>query len=197
MKTNEIKLTYTPADEPYLGRKLLFHFDEMISCCFERSEIVSKLSHKLELTENQKMASQLIPQSLNLSVSIRELVRQGYLFGAHVLKRSFIERVTILLYLHTFPKKITLWTDGWEYRKAPSFAKMLDEIKQEGKFESEVKGYQITKDLNSLVHGKPDSALWGMIEMENGKLGNAPSKMLNSPRLCDELCADILWLLFL
>ena len=195
MNKNSIKVTYTPDDEPYLGRELLFHFDQMISCCLEKSSHSSKLSHKIELTEGQKMASQVIPQSLNISLSIRELIRQGYLFGAHVLKRSLIERVMILLYLHTFPQKIKLWEDGWLYGKAPSLVKMFNEIKQQGKLDSDIEGYKLTKSLNSLVHGKPDSAFWGMVTMEDGKLGNAPSKMLNSPQLCDELCAETIpWL---
>ena len=100
MKDDEIKLTFSPKDEPYLGRELLFHFDQMISCCLEKSSTISKISNEIDLTESQKMASQVIPQSLNISLSIRELIRQGYLFGAHVLKRSLIERVMILLYLH-------------------------------------------------------------------------------------------------
>jgi hypothetical protein len=84
---------------------------------------------------------------------------------------------------------------GWEFRKTPSLSKMLDEIKQNGNWNIESKGYELTASLNSLVHGKPDSAFWGMVVMENGNLGNAPSKMINSPRLCDELCADIVpWL---
>ena len=191
----EIKVTYTPDDEPYLGRELLFHFDEMISSCLESSNYFSKVSHELRLAEAQKMASQVIPQCINISLSIRELIRQGYLFGAHVLKRSLIERVIILLYLHTFPQKINLWVDGWQYRKAPSLAKMMDEINQHGDFYLDVKGYEITASLNSLVHGKPDSAFWGMVIMEDGNMGNAPSKMINSPDLCDELCAEIIpWL---
>lgn len=191
----DIKVTYTPSDEPYLGRELLFHFDKMISCCLEKNSSCSKLSHEIELTENQKMASQIIPQSLSIALSIRELIRQGYLFGAHVLKRSLIERVIILLYLHTFPNKINLWAEGWEHRKAPSLAKMMEEIKRYGKVDLDVKGYELTASLNSLVHGKPDSAFWGMVLMEDGNLGNAPSKMVNSPELCDELCAEIIpWL---
>ncbi len=31
--------------------------------------------------------------------------------------------------------------------------------------------------------------------MDDGKFGHASSKMLNNPKLCDDLCADILpWL---
>jgi hypothetical protein len=195
MIDKNIKVTYTPEDEPYLGRELLFHFDKMISCCLENNSVISKLTHKIQLTELQKMASQVIPQSINISLSIRELIRQGYLFGAHVLKRSLIERVVILLYIHIFPDKINLWAEGWEFRKAPSLAKMMDEIKQHEGWELETKGYELTASLNSLVHGKPDSAFWGMVVMEDGNLGNAPSKMINSPKLCDNLCADIVpWL---
>ena len=195
MKDKNLKVTYTPEDEPYPGRKLLYHFDKMISCCLEKSAAVSNLTHKIKLTECQKMASQIIPQCLNISLSIRELIRQGYLFGAHVLKRSLIERSVILLYLHLFPDKIDLWVEGWEFKKVPSLSKMLDEIKQNGNWNLESKGYELTASLNSLVHGKPDSAFWGMVVMENGNLENAPSKMINSPKLCDELCEDIVpWL---
>ncbi|WP_219822447.1 hypothetical protein, partial [Vibrio hyugaensis] len=79
---NEICSTFTPANEPYLGRELLFHFDQMISCCLERSAVISKLTHELDMTDHQKMAAQVIPQSISVSLSIRELIRQGYLFGA-------------------------------------------------------------------------------------------------------------------
>ncbi len=200
MKSDNSKITFSPADEPYLGRELLYHFDQMISCCLEKSAVISKLSHELKLSEYQKMASQVIPQSLNLSLSIRELIRQGYLFGAHVLKRSLIERVVILQYLYFYPGKIDLWNSGWENRKAPSLAKMLDEIKSKSNSKDvpEIKGYEFTAPLNSLVHGKPDSSIWGLIKIEDGKYGNAPSKMLDSPQLCDELCAETLpWLVVL
>ncbi len=190
-----MKVVFTPCDEPYLGRELLFHFDQMISCCLEVNSDVAPLSHNINLSSSQKMACQVIPQSISLALSIRELIRQGYLFGAHVLKRSLIERVTILLYLHHYPVKISLWDDGWNHRAAPSLAKMFEEINNKEESKLEVKGYKLTAPLNSLVHGKPDSARWNSIITGDGKYGSAPSKMLSSPSLCDELCADILpWL---
>ncbi len=190
-----MKITFTPDDEPYLGRELLFHFDQMISCCLEKNAIVAPISHEMDLTSSQKMACQVIPQSISIALSIRELVRQGYLFGAHVLKRSLIERVMILLYLHKYPDKISLWEGGWNHRKAPSLAKMFEEINNKEQSNMDVKGYELTASLNSLVHGKPDSAPWNSVVMGDGKFGHTPSKMLASPELCDELCADILpWL---
>lgn len=190
-----MKVVFTPSDEPYLGRELLYHYDQVISCCLEVNSKIAPLSHKLDLSSSQKMACQVIPQSVSLALSIRELIRQGYLFGAHVLKRSLIERVMILLYLNHFPDQIGLWDDGWNHRSAPGLAKMFEKINKKVESGLDVKGHELTASLNSLVHGKPDSAAWNSIVMGDGKFGSAPSKMLSSPALCDELCADILpWL---
>lgn len=195
MNEDELKVVFTPSDEPYLGRELLFHFDQMISCCLEVNSKVAPLSHKLDLSSLQKMACQVIPQSISLALSIRELIRQGYLFGAHVLKRSLIERVMIMLYLHYSPEKVSLWENGWNHGAAPSLAKMFEDINKKEEGRRKIKGYELTAPLNSLVHGKPDSAAWNSIVMGDGQFGSAPSKMLSSPELCDELCADILpWL---
>lgn len=157
--------------------------------------ITAPLSHKLELTEPQKIASQVIPQSISLALSMREMIRQGYLFGAHVLKRSLIERVMILLYLHHFPDEIQLWVEGWPHRKSPSLAKMFEEVNNKESIGADIKGIELTAPLNSLVHGKPDSAPWNSVLMGVGKFGSAPSKIINSPDLCNDLCADVLpWL---
>lgn len=190
-----MKLVYTPDDEPYLGRELLFHFDQMISCCMELSSKIAPLTHNMSLSKNQEMACQVIPQSLSIALSIRELIRQGYLFGAHVLKRSFIERVMILMYLHCFPEKIQVWCNGWKYREAPSLAKMFESVNEHLNLGHNVKGFGLTASLNSLVHGKPDSAPWNLTLVEDNKYGYAPSKIIDNPKLCDELCADVLpWL---
>ncbi len=183
-------MVFTPENEPYLGRELLFHFDQIISCCLEQNALVAPKTHDLELTDLQKMACQVIPQSISIGLSIRELVRQGYLFGAHVLIRSLTERVMILMYLHTFPEKIDIWNDGWKHNKAPSLAKMFEAIKRNVDTECELKGFEMTAHLNSLVHGKPDSAPWNIVKFEDGKFGHAPSKILNDPKLCDDLCAE-------
>jgi len=60
-----------------------------------------------------QLACQVIPQSLSIMLSIRELIRQGYLFGAHVLVRALVERAAILLYLHLYPEEIERWNRGW------------------------------------------------------------------------------------
>jgi hypothetical protein len=93
-------VVFTPDNEPYLGLKSLYVLDVLISAALKENSRIAPKSQTTSLSEHQKMASQVIPQALSIALSIRELIRQGYLFGGHVLVRSLAERSTILLYLH-------------------------------------------------------------------------------------------------
>ena len=45
------------------------------------------------------------------------------------------------------------------------------------------------------MHGDPDSAMWNLVQVSNGKLGHAVSKILKNPSLCDKVCLDAaIWL---
>jgi hypothetical protein len=90
-------VVFTPGNEPYLGRELLFHFDQLISSAMEQNASTAPRSHGRVLSDHQNMACQVIAQALSIALSIRELIRQGYLFGAHVLLRALVERAAILL----------------------------------------------------------------------------------------------------
>lgn len=195
MKPETIPIVFTPDNEPYLGRTLLFHFDQLISSAMEQNADTAPRTHKTELSDHQKMACLVIPQALSIALSIRELVRQGYLFGAHVLLRAFVERAAILLYLHLYPLEIDKWNRGWEFQDAPSLSKMFEAIQAKQKGTLKVRGIDLTDAMNSLLHGKPDSAPWNIVSMGDGEFGFAPSKILNRPDLCDDLCANTLpWL---
>jgi len=184
---------FTPTTEPYLGRELLFHFDKTISWCLEQNRAIAPKTHDLALTDHQKMACQVIPQAVSIALSIRELIRQGYLFGAHVLNRPLAERAAILLYLHKRPNEIDKWNRGWIHGDAPSLVRMFEAL-QEGSGVS-IRGTDLTSAMNSIMHGRADSAAWSTVTLPNGRLGHAPSKMLNRPELCDEVCANALpWL---
>src|SRR5438094_8093384 len=93
-------VVFTPFNEPYLGRESVFAFDNLILACLETSAEAAPRTHKMTRSALQTAACQLIPQSISIALSIRELVRQGHLFGALVLMRSLAERTTILLYLY-------------------------------------------------------------------------------------------------
>jgi hypothetical protein len=187
---SEDPLVFTPDNEPYLGRQLLFHFDQIITSAMEANANLAPLSFH-DPSNRQIMAGQVIAQSLSIVLSIRELIRQGYLFGAHVLKRPLVERVTILLFIDHYPDEIAQWNAGWMYRDAPSLALMLKRIQEKQGRNPIIPGHVLTEAMNSLVHGRPDSAPWNMVPLKNG-VGHAVSKILNRPDLCDELCADVI-----
>jgi hypothetical protein len=185
-------IIFTPENEPYLGQTLLFHLDQIICATMEQNAKVAPFSCSKKLTDPQQMASQVIPQAISLMLSIRELIRQGYLFGAHVLVRAFVERATILLYLHLYPDEIGCWNRGWEHRDAPSLARMFEAIQKNREPDETVRGWKLTSSMNSLLHAKPDSARWNLVWTEDGKLGHASSRILNRPELCDDLCANMI-----
>jgi len=192
---SEMPVVFTPDNEPYLGRNLLFHFDQLISAAMAQNAVTAPKSHGRPLTDHQKMACQVIAQSLSISLSLRELIRQGYLFGAHVLVRALVERAAILLYLHLYPEEIERWNRGWQCQDAPGLAKMFDAIQGAQERTPRVPGRELTAAMNSLLHAKPDSAPWNLISLGQGGVGHAVSKILNRPELCDDLCANVIpWL---
>lgn len=195
MEPDEIPPVFTPDNEPYLGRKLLFHFDQLIISAMEQNATTAPKSHGRTLTDHQHMACQVIAQALSITLSIRELIRQGYLFGAHVLLRALVERAAILLYLKLIPEKIEIWNCGWHRNEAPSLAKMLEAIQRKQMSDSIIQGSDLTAALNSLLHAKPDSAPWNLVPLGEEGVGHAVSKILNRPELCDDLCANVIpWL---
>lgn len=187
---------FTPDNEPYLGRELLFHFDQLICSAMEQNATTAPTTHGKALTDHQRMASQVIAQALSITLSIRELVRQGYLFGAHVLLRALVERSAILLYIHLHPEEIEKWNRGWHQQdNVPGLAKMFDVIQRKLNHDSPVRGKELTSAMNSLLHAKPDSAPWNTVSISGNEVGHAVSKILNRPELCDDLCANIIpWL---
>ena len=184
-RTNEV--VFTPDNEPYLGRKSVLAFDQLIVECLKSNSKIAPRTHDIAKNEIQWAACQLIPAGISLALSIRELVRQGYLYGALVLIRPLAERTVILLWLHRFPEKIDVWKRGWNHNERPSLTKMFNDIGGE-KFPN--CGPEITKSLNSLTHGDPASAMWNLVETEPGKVGHAVSKLLERPDICDKVCMD-------
>ncbi len=60
---------------------------------------------------------------------------------------------------------------------------------------SPIRGGDLTAPMNSLLHSKPDSAPWNLVQLKGTGFGHAVSKILDRPELCDELCANAIpWL---
>src|SRR3989344_9204142 len=86
---------------------------------FENSKQLSRL---------QWAVCQIIPQGISISLSIRELIRQAYLFSALILIRPLIERDAIISYLNIHPEKVDLWEKGWIHGSRPSLAELQKEM---------------------------------------------------------------------
>lgn len=188
------EIVFTPNNEPYLGSPLLKAFDDLIIATLEVNSSIAASTHLApNMSDIQKAACMIVPQGLSLCLSIRELIRQAYLFGALTLIRPLIERSMTLLYFHHFPEKIELWNSGWKYNDRPGLVKMINEISDKmGEEQFKEIGKTFTKSLNSVVHGDPASAFKNMIELENGKYGFAVGKVLNNRKMCDEICTDVI-----
>jgi hypothetical protein len=184
-------VVFTPENEPYLGRLLLHHFDETIVACLESNQRVARYTHahSRALTELQQAASQIIPHGINLALSIRELVRQGYLFGAVVLLRSLVERAGIISYLEERPAAIEAWKDGWKHGKRggrPSLGAMLEVMG--GKPENDKPTREAARLLHHIAHGDPVGSLYNLAPIGEANLGYSVSKSLDDPDLCDFIC---------
>jgi len=185
MNQNSFPAVFTPDNEPYLGRQSVYHFDQVIVSCLEANARVAAFTRTHKLTDLQKAACQIIPQGINLALSIRELVRQGYLFAAVVLMRPLIERAAIISYLHEHPGAVTLWKDGWRYKERASIKEMLAAMKGDANI-TEVQA--ICDTFNHIVHGDPIGSSFNLIELGDGGLGYSVGKVLNHPELCDFIC---------
>ncbi len=186
---------FTPDNEPYLGRELLFQFDNLICSCLELNSKCAPASHGRPLSRFQHALCILVPQTITLALSIRELIRQGYLFGAKVLVRPLAERAVTILYLSKNPNGLQIWDDGWKHNNRPKLQQMIEYLNQElprGAYAS-LKGF--THELNSATHGDPLSAQWNVVLREDGAPVFPVSKNLSSPQLADEICAEVIpWL---
>lgn len=183
---------FDPSNEPYLGRTLLHQFDTLICACLEQSGRTARYTRSIHPSDMQAAACQLIPQSISVALSIRELVRQGHLFGALVLIRPLAERIVILLYLQLNPDAIEIWKRGWRHNEAPGFARMLAQIfEASGPDNFPFSPHDVTSIHNSVIHGKPDSADYTLIGLGDGSVGHSPSKILNNGKLCDDICVEV------
>lgn len=181
-------VVFNPTNEPYLGRETVQVLDELIVVCLRVNSQVAPRTHRIEKHELQWAACQLIPSGISLALSARELVRQGYLYGALVLIRPLAERTMTLLYLHRFPAKVEIWTRGWSHKERPTLSQMFNEI---GGSEFPGCGPAITRSLNSLTHGDPASSMWNLIAMDDGSMGHGVSKLLTRPDICDKVCMEV------
>jgi hypothetical protein len=72
---------------------------------------------------------------------------------------------------------------------------MFDAIQAKLQHGPTIPGRDLTAQMNSLLHAKPDSAPWNMVLLGEMRHGHAVSKILDRPELCVDLCVNAIpWL---
>ncbi len=177
---------YTPDNEPYLGRASVLAFDQQISFTLYVNQYIAAYTraNSEKLSTLQRATCQIIPQGISLALSIRELIRQGYLFSALVLMRPLIERAAIISYISLHEDAIDIWKRGWHFRERPPLSTMIDAMA--GKANPEM-AKKICEEYGHIVHGDPVGAESNLVFLGDGDLGYAVSKILGNPALCDEI----------
>jgi len=189
IQPRHIPSVFTPDNEPYLGIESLLWFDRIICWSMESNVKVATWTREnaSSLTCLQRAACQIIPQGIGIALSIRELIRQAYLFSALVLVRPLIERAAVISYLDTHPEAVSLWEDGWRHGKRPSLATMLASMAG-GVPVAEAQ--EICSAHNHMVHGDPLSCYNNLIGLADGGVGYASGKILDNPSLCDQVAME-------
>ena len=66
---------------------------------------------------------------------------------------------------------------------------MINELMDKGGFTDRgYRGHDVTKLMNSIVHGDPLSAFYNLTEIGEGEVGFAVGKVIRNPKLCDDVC---------
>ncbi len=196
------KKPHTPSNDPYLGLESVHHFDQVIISAMAEQHRIGPWTRRHQLTPLQRAVSQLMPSACSIALSIREMVRQGYLLSALILTRPLLERVSTVVFLMQHPEAVKLWNDGWPHNSRPSIRKRLDAVlgRANGRPDRPTtEELQVVIDrYNSLVHGDPAAALHGAILLDDGRPGYTVGKDLKSPGGADEICWETgMWLVIL
>ena len=179
---------YLPHNEPYLGLQALLKLDLEIPRALRVNTNIAKHTFEIDKTPLQATACELIPQTISIALSIREMLRQGYVFSAVILLRPMLERLALLVYLRDNPEAVTAWHSGWSRKEQPSFNTLIDHlVKSNEKSTSEAERKEFAALLHKVVHPDPAAALWNMTERE-GKPAFASGKLLDAPEAC-EICS--------
>lgn len=187
MKNGDAQPVYLPGNEPYLGSKSLLAFDLAIPRAMEVHGAIGPMTFSAQLAPLQRCATEIIPQGISVALSIRELIRQAYLFSAAILMRPLVERTGLIQYLVAYPHAVEAWHVGWPRKAQPTFDTLFALVMPGASVEHRE---QITSLMHKLVHTDPKSALFNMFRRDNGSLAFASGKVLSRPDSADVI-ADL------
>lgn len=190
------------APDPYLGRTLLYSLDLLIPAYMTINTQIAQWTHGRDLSPLQKAACQIIPSGISIALSIREMIRSGYLLSAEILTRPLMERVAVISYLSKNQETaMPLWEKGWPHKSRPSLRKMLTSISEFDKFSEHMKmdqgvmlqmANELVDRCNSVVHGDPEGHLRNLGKTKSGTVGYLSGANHNDPKKCDYICTDVI-----
>ncbi|MEO6976078.1 MAG: hypothetical protein ABI144_09455 [Gallionella sp.] len=177
---------FLPDNEPYLGSELLKLFDITITNSMAVHRRLGARTYATDLTPLQVAATEIIPQGVSIALSMRELIRQAYLFSAGILMRPLVERTGMIYYLQKNPGAVTAWHNGWPRKSQPTFDELLDLVMPSTSDEER----KATRELlHKLVHSDPISASYNSTIRSDGLRASSAGKELNEPIKADAISA--------
>ena len=180
----------SPVEEPYLGRESVYHLDRMIVVAMELSEAVAHWTRDNELSRLQGAACQLIPHGFSIALSIRELIRTGYLLSAEILVRPLIERAAVISYLTKSKEDVvSLWEQGWPYKSRPQLKQLMATMTEAPEEDVDLENEKvIIEHFNRLIHADPLGSSRNVGSTAEGLSGFLSGPNFSSPEICDETC---------
>ena len=178
---------FLPDNEPYLGLESLHIFDLLIPIRLEEHAQIAAHTGGSGLSDLQRAAIQIVPQTVGIALAIRELIRQAYLFPAFILLRPLIERTATVAWLRANADAVVAWHAGWPRSAQPRLPDMLTALHHwdELGVKDSDRISAFSKLLHRIVHGDPSITLWNIVAEPDGKFSHAMGKMVNNPGLCD------------
>lgn len=184
MSPPEIKAVYTPSDEPYLGNPHLRSFDQAIPPAMAANLAVACRTFGLQMSPLQKAASEIIPQGISIALSIRELVRQAYLYSAGILVRPLVERTATAYWLRDNPQSVTAWHGGWSRKDQPTLEQLLAHL-HTGHNNDDLGTFRVM--MHKLMHADPAGAMYNLLQRSDGQFVFPTGKIVDDLKMCSFL----------
>ena len=177
-----MKAIYTPSDEPYLGNGHLLSFDKAIPPALAINLAVARRTFGLAMSPLQEAASEIIPQGVSIALSVRELVRQAYLYSAGILVRPLVERTATIYWLRDHPASVEAWSRGWSRKDQPTLEQLLSH-QFPGHNNDHLAAFR--KMLHKLMHADPAGAMFNMLKREDGQFVFPSGKITEDHKMCE------------
>lgn len=184
MPAPRIEPVYLPHNEPYLGHPQLLAFDQAIPTAMRINTEVAQRTFGASLSPLQTAATEIIPQGISIALSIRELIRQAYLYSAGILIRPLVERTGTIYYLRAHPDALAAWRGGWPRRSQPSLDALLAVLHPTAAADTQE---SLRTMMHKLVHSDPAGSVYNMFRRDDGALVFASGKIIDQPDACNFL----------